>query len=206
MRLNVNNTRMELARLKKRLVVAERGHKLLKDKQDELMRRFLEIIEETRTLRAAVERDLSAILKRFIHVNSSMGQKRVFEALVLPSAHVTVGVKVVSILNVRVPEFTYAREGPLRCWGFAGTSGELDLSMAELAAIFGDMVRLAQNEKQAVLLADELVKTRRRVNALEYVLIPDIKETIRAITMKLEEMERSTLSRLMRVKEIVRAK
>jgi V/A-type H+-transporting ATPase subunit D len=206
MRLNVNSTRMELMRLKKRLIVAQRGHKLLKDKQDELMRRFMEIIEETRAIRVKVEEDLSHILKRFIHINSYMDPERVYEALVLPSVKIDLSVKVISIMNVKVPEITLKKEEPVRCYGYAGTSGELDLYLVDLGRIFGDMIRLAQNEKRAELLADDLVKTRRRVNALEYVLIPNIKETTRYITLKLDEMERSNLSRLMKVKDIVRAK
>jgi V/A-type H+-transporting ATPase subunit D len=206
MRLNVNSTRMELMRLKKRLVVAQRGHKLLKDKQDELMRRFMEIIEETRSIRAKIEKDLSDILKRFIHINSVMGPERVYEALVLPSVKINLNVRVISIMNVRVPEITFTQEGSVKCYGYAGTSGELDLYLTELGRIFGDMIRLAQNEKRAELLADALVGTRRRVNALEYVLIPNIKETIRYITIRLDEIERSNLSRLMKVKDIVRAK
>ena len=206
MRLNVNSTRMELMRLKKRLIVAQRGHKLLKDKQDELMRQFMEIIEETRTLRVKIENDLSMILKRFIHINSFMGPERVYEALVLPSVKIDLNVKVIPIMNVKMPEISYRQEGPIRCYGYAGTSGELDLYLTDLGRIFGDMIRLAQNEKRAELLVDELVKTRRRVNALEYVLIPNIKETVRYITIKLDEMERSNLSRLMKVKDIVRAK
>lgn len=206
MKLNVNSTRMELMRLKKRLIVAQRGHKLLKDKQDELMRQFMEIIEETRTIRAKIEKDLSDILKRFIHINSYMGSERVYEALVLPSVKIDLNVRVISIMNVKVPEITFKQEGSVRCYGYAETSGELDLYLIDLGRIFGDMIRLAQNEKRAELLADELVKTRRRVNALEYVLIPNIKETVRYITIKLDEMERSNLSRLMKVKDIVRAK
>ncbi len=206
MKLNVNSTRMELMRLKKRLIVAQRGHKLLKDKQDELMRRFTEIIDETRAIRVTVEKDLSNILKRFIHINSYMGPERVYEALVLPSVKIDLSVKVISFMNVKVPEMTLNQEGSLRCYGYAGTSGELDLYLIDLGRIFGDMIRLAQNEKRAELLADELVKTRRRVNALEYVLIPNIRETIRYITIRLDEIERSNLSRLMKVKDIVRAK
>jgi V/A-type H+-transporting ATPase subunit D len=197
---------MELMRLKRRLVVAQRGHKLLKDKQDELMRRFMEIIEATRSIRITVERDLSSILRRFIHINSYMGVDKVFEALLLPSLTVDIDVRMISIMSVKVPEIAYRQEGAIRCYGYAGTSGELDLYLADLGTIFGEMIRLAQNEKRAELLADEIVKTRRRVNALEYVLIPNIKETIRFITMKLDEMERSNLSRLMKVKDIVRAK
>jgi V/A-type H+-transporting ATPase subunit D len=206
MKLDVNSTRMELMRLKKRLAVAQRGHKLLKDKQDELMRQFMEIIEETRKMRATVEKELSGILKRFIHINSYMGPERVEEALVLPSIRMSLDVAVVSIMNVKVPKITFEEEGALRCYGYAGTSGELDLYLLELRELFKDMIRLAQNEKWAELLADELVKTRRRVNALEYVLIPNIEETVRYITIKLDEMERSNLSRLMKVKDIVRAK
>jgi len=193
-------------RLKRRLAVAQRGHKLLKDKQDELMRQFMEIIEETRKIRARVERDLSDILKRFIHINAFMGPARVEEALALPSVNIKMDVSVISIMNVKVPKITYEEEGELRCYGYAGTSGELDLYIMELRKLFADMITLAQNEKRAELLADELVKTRRRVNALEYVLIPNIEETVRFITIKLDEMERSTLSRLMKVKDIVRAK
>lgn len=206
MKLDVNSTRMELMRLKRRLAVAQRGHKLLKDKQDELMRRFMEIIEETRKIRARVERELSGVLKRFIHINSFMGKERVEEALALPSVKMKIDVNVVSIMNVKVPEITFEEEGDLICYGYAGTSGELDLYLIELRKLFGDMIRLARGEKWAELIADELVKTRRRVNALEYVLIPNIEETVRYITIKLDEMERSNLSRLMKVKDIVRAK
>ena len=206
MKLNVNSTRMELMRLKKRLVVAQRGHKLLKDKQDELMRRFMEIIVETRAIRVSVEKGLSNVLKRFIHISSFMGREKIEEALLLPSAAMKMDIRTVSIMNVKVPEIAFSQEGPLRCYGYAETSGELDLYVMEMRDIFSDLIRLAQNEKRVELLADELVKTRRRVNALEYVLIPNIKETVRYITIKLDEMERSNLSRLMKVKDIVRAK
>ena len=206
MKLDVNSTRMELMRLKRRLTVAQRGHKLLKDKQDELMRRFMEIIEETRKIRARVERELANVLKRFIHINSFMGPERVTEALALPSLKMSIDVKIISIMNVKVPDITFEIEGPIRCYGYVGTSGELDLYLMELKSLFADMIKLAQNEKRAELISDELVKTRRRVNALEYVLIPNIEETVRYITIKLDEMERSNLSRLMKVKDIVRAK
>ncbi len=206
MKLDVNSTRMELMRLKRRLNVARRGHKLLKDKQDELMRQFMEIIEETRKIRAKVERELSGVLGRFIHINSFMGPERVEEALALPSVKIEMAVSIMSIMNVKVPEISYKIEGPPKCYGYAGTSGDLDLYIVALRKLFSDMIKLAQNEKRAELLADELVKTRRRVNALEYVLIPNIEETVRYITIKLDEMERSNLSRLMKVKDIVRAK
>jgi V/A-type H+-transporting ATPase subunit D len=166
----------------------------------------MEIIDETRTIRAKIESDLSDILKRFIHINAYMGREKVFEALAMPSVKIDLAVKVISIMNVKVPEFEFSKTGDIHCYGYAGTSGELDLYLKDLGVIFERMVRLAQNEKRAELLAEELVRTRRRVNALEYVLIPNIRETIRYITLKLDEMERSNLSRLMKVKDIVRAK
>ena len=205
MKLEVNPTRMELLKLKKRLVLAQRGHKLLKDKQDELMKHLLEAISEIRSLRQRVEAELTKVNKRFLFAVAGMSRNAVEESFLLPGMKATVEVERTYLMNVRIPIFKYLTEGKIHCYGFVDTSGELDASLVYLEKILKDLFELAAKEKTIELLADELEKTRRRVNALEYVLIPNIEDTIRYITMKLAEIERSDLSRLMRVKEIVRA-
>lgn len=205
MKLEVNPTRMELLKLKKRLVLAQRGHKLLKDKQDELMKRLLEAISEIRSLRQRVETELTKVNKRFLFAVAGMSRNAVEESFLLPGMKVTVEVERTYLMNVRIPTFKCLTEGKIHCYGFVDTSGELDASLVYLEKILKDLFELAAKEKTIELLADEIEKTRRRVNALEYVLIPNIEDTIRYITMKLAEIERSDLSRLMRVKEIVRA-
>jgi V/A-type H+-transporting ATPase subunit D len=197
---------MQLLRLRRRLTIAFRGHKLLKDKRDELMRQFMELIKDIREIRERVESALEMAFKRFIHVSSSMPPERIEEALMFPGKRITLNTSTVNIMSVRVPQFTLEAEGDIRCYGYATTSGELDNSLLYIEEILSEMIYLAQKEKQMELLAEEIVRTRRRVNALEYILIPNLQETIRYITMKLNEMERSNLSRLMKVKDIVREK
>jgi len=194
---------MQLLRLRKRLTLARRGHKLLKDKQDELMRRFMEVVETVRGMRGEVEDHLAEAFHRFLLARSVMRDEAVENALVLPSRRVNVRVDTKRVLNVQVPVFEVEEEGKIHCYGFADTSGELDLSLIELDRVVRQLVELAQAEKTLELLADEIEKTRRRVNALEYILIPSFEETIKYITMKLSEMERSNLTRLMRIKEMV---
>ncbi len=205
MRLDVHPTRMELLRLKRRLVVARRGHKLLRDKQDELMRQFMDLIKDVREIRGAVEKALEQAFQRFLFVSSTMARAYLEEAVGFPSK--TIGLKISrrSVMNISVPEMEPTVQGQMRCYGFATTSPELDVSLHALDRVVGEMIALAQKEKWMQLLAEEIVRTRRRVNALEYILIPNLEETIKYITMKLNELERSNLSRLMRVKEIVRA-
>ena len=205
MRLEVNPTRMELLRLKKRLVMARRGHKLLKDKQDELMRQFMDLIKDIREIRTAVEKALEQAFRRFLLVSSAMSKAYLEEAVGFPSKTIALNVSRRTVMNIAVPEMQPTVEGEIGCYGFATTSSELDSSLHALDQVVGEMIVLAQKEKWMQLLGEEIVRTRRRVNALEYILIPNLEETIKYITMKLSELERSNLSRLMRVKEIVRA-
>ena len=204
MLLAANPTRMHLLRLKKRLKLAVRGHKLLKDKQDELMRRFMHLVKQIGGMRQEVEKELQQAFGRFTLARSVMSKASLEEALTLPSKRLEVGVTTQRIMNVSVPVFEPKAEGRIFCYGFAHTSGELDISLRSLDAVLLQLIELAQAEKTMKLLADEIDRTRRRVNALEYTLIPSLEETIKYITMKLEEMERSNLTRLMKIKEMVR--
>lgn len=205
--INVNPTRMELTNIKKKLVTARRGHKLLKDKRDELMRRFLELVRENQELRIKVE---DGIRKANLHMAlaaSEMSDETLSVALMMPSQKMNLEVSQKNIMSVNVPEFIpklkTASENEIYSYGYAFTSGELDTAVKSLADIMPDMLRLAEVEKTCQLLASEIEKTRRRVNALEHVLIPDYVDTIRYITMKLDENERSTTSRLMKVKDMM---
>ena len=177
MTLAVSATRMQLLRLRKRLAIARRGHKLLKDKQDEMMRQFMELVKSVKGMRAQVEDQLQAAFQSFLLARSTMPDQLVEEAICLPGMH----------LSLKV-------------------SQRQDISLRFLGGVLEQSLKLAEAEKTMQLLADDIEKTRRRVNALEYTLIPDLIETIRYITMKLSEMERSNLSRLMRIKNIIRAK
>lgn len=205
MKLQAAATRMELLRLKKRLVMARRGHKLLKDKRDELMKRLMEFIEELKDKRIEVEKEITDIHKRFLFAVASISEHMLEEALLLPRMKFSLSISSRLLMNVRIPVFEPVVEGKIHSYGFFGTSGELDESLLLLQRIVEKLVDLAQREKAVALLADEIERTRRRVNALEYVLIPSLEETIKTISMKLSEIERADLNRLMRVKEVVRA-
>ncbi|MDD4297333.1 MAG: V-type ATP synthase subunit D [Ruminiclostridium sp.] len=206
-RMNVSPTRMVLTGLKKRLKTAKRGHKLLKDKRDELMKKFLDIVRENKRLREEVEEKLNIVHSRFVMARAVMNTELVEEALMFPKTEVNLNASTRNIMSVDVPvlEFTTGDnlEGDIYPYGFANTTGELDEAIATLSALTPDLLKLAEIEKSAQLLADEIEKTRRRVNALEYVLIPDLEETIKYITMKLDENERSNLTRLMKVKDMM---
>jgi V/A-type H+-transporting ATPase subunit D len=204
MRLNVSATRMQLLRLRKRLAIARRGHKLLKDKQDELMRQFMELVKSVKGLRSEVEQGLYEAFQSFLLARSTMPDQLVEEAISMPSMRLRLKVGQRQIMNVRIPVLQPSVEGTIRCYGYVGTSGDLDIALHFLGGVLEQSLKLAEAEKTLQLLADEIEKTRRRVNALEYTLIPNLAETIRYITMKLSEMERSNLSRLMRVKSIIR--
>ena len=205
MKLDVNATRMVLLRLKRRVALARRGHKLLKDKQDELMRRLMDLVRTIRELRERVERELTETVHRFLFARASMDPEAVEEAFLIPKKEVSLEVKKRSLMNIKVPLFEEVFSGEIYCYGFANTSGELDASLLALDRVLEHLIDLAEKEKTLQLLADEIESTRRRVNALEYILIPNLDETIRYIRMKLAEIERGDLTRLMRVKEIVRA-
>lgn len=205
-RLNVNPTRMELTRLKKRLFTARRGHKLLKDKRDELMKQFLEMAKKNREFRREVEAALGRAYDNFIIARAVMSSESLEEALMYPKQSVSVSVSTKNVMSVNVPQFdfqTEGAEGNIYAYGLADTSGELDSAVMTLSEVFPKMLELAQLEKAATLLAQEIEKTRRRVNALEHVMIPQLEETIKFITMKLEENERGNITRLMKVKDMM---
>ncbi|MGQ9631490.1 MAG: V-type ATP synthase subunit D [bacterium] len=202
--LNVNPTRMELLNLRRRLVVSRRGHRLLKDKQDELMRRFMELIDQIRGLREEVERSLQEAHIQFIIARAMISRAMVEEALLLPKEKPTIKMETGRIMNVVVPRIELEYTGDTQSYGYASTTGDLDLSLAKYAETLPLMVRLANIEKAMEMMADEIERTRRRVNALEYVVIPNLEETIKYIGMKLSEDERGNLVRLMKIKDIVR--
>jgi V/A-type H+-transporting ATPase subunit D len=205
--MRVNPTRMELTRLKKRLIVARRGHKLLKDKRDELMKKFLEMVRKNKELREKVEEMLMEVHSNFLIARAVMSAEVLEEALMLPKQSVALEVGKQNIMSVEVPVLDYKTEsddtGDIFPYGFISTSGELDGAISTLAEVLPYMLELASREKASQLLAQEIEKTRRRVNALEYVLIPQLTETIKYITMKLDESERGNLTRLMKVKDMM---
>lgn len=207
MRLNVNPTRMELSRLKKRLKTAVRGHKLLKDKQDELMKKFINLVKKNNDLRIKVEEELQGSLKEFMMAKAVMGSEAVEEAIIMPTEKVSLEVSRKNIMSVNVPVMNFIREGnegaSIYPYGYATTTGELDTSIKKLYEVLPHLLELAEVEKACQLMADEIEKTRRRVNALEYVMIPQLEETIKYITMKLDENERGNLTRLMKVKTMI---
>ena len=204
MRLAVNATRMELLRLRKRIALARRGHKLLKDKQDELMKRFMGLVTQIKELRLSVEEELEQAFKRFLVARAVGGGEVVETAVSMPTRETRVEVGRQQVMNLVVPVFELKSEGKVASYGLATTPAELDTALMAMEKALGRMVELASKEKALELIGDEIARTRRRVNALEYVLIPNLEETIRYVSMKLSEMERGNLTRLMRVKEIVR--
>ena len=206
-RMNVNPTRMMLTSLKKRLKTATRGHKLLKDKRDELMKEFLELARENGRLRKEVEESLSGVYRNFSVASAMMSQEVMEESLMFPKQGVLLEVENKNIMSVDVPFFgfktTAEDQTNIFPYGFDRTSGELDNAVGALSDLFPALLELAAKEKQTQLLAAELEKTRRRVNALEYVMIPKLQATIKYIQMKLDENERGNQTRLMKVKDMM---
>jgi V/A-type H+-transporting ATPase subunit D len=202
--LTVKPTRMELSGLKKRLKVAVRGHKLMKDKRDELVRRFIVFIRRNKELREQVEEKLGAAMKAFVLARASMSDAEVEEALAYPARPVSVKIGTGSVLSIKVPKLELKISEDFRYpYGFATTSAELDEAVQSFSQLLPLLVELAEVEKTCNRLADEIEKTRRRVNALEYVMIPQFEGAIRQITMKLDENERGNLTRLMKTKEML---
>lgn len=205
--LNVNPTRMELTNLKRKLATARRGHKLLKDKRDELMRRFLDMVRENKALRIEVEEGIRKANDAMSVAGCVMSDKSLDVALMLPRQEMQLEVSEKNIMSVMIPVFDVksktADENDIYSYGFAETSGELDDAVKALSNIMPKLIRLAELEKSCRLMADEIEKTRRRVNALEHVMIPQYEETIKFIAMKLDENERSTTTRLMKVKDMM---
>ena len=203
----VNPTRMELTRLKKKLQTAVKGHKLLKDKRDELMREFLDLVRVNMELRKKVEAGIRAANVNFVVARADMSEEILQSALMVPKQGVELGVGSRNVMSVDVPVFSYKTrtpdEGDIYPYGFAFTSAELDGAVRSLSDVFPDMLKLAEVEKSCRLMAAEIEKTRRRVNALEHVIIPDTRAGIRYISMKLDENERSTQIRLMKVKDMM---
>lgn len=202
---NVNATRMELLRLKKRLNLAWRGHKLLKDKRDELMRQLLEVIDEVKELRLSIEKEFQSIVERFVLARASMGPYQVEQELLLPVKKISVSISKRNIIGVHVPVYAKEVSGDIIPYGYMNTSGEMDIALNDFDKSIENLLDLAEKEKAVQLMAMEIEETRRRVNVLEYKLIPSIIETIRFITMKLDEIERSNTVRLMKVRDIVRS-
>ena len=199
-------TRMVLKQLKARLKTARRGHKLLKDKRDEMMRQFMDIVKRNKELRKTVEQGLTDAFAALQVASSIMSPEMLEQALLYPRQGVELDVSYKNIMSVNVPIYNYSTQGgnaDVFPYGFAQTSGELDDALESLSRVFEDMLKLAEAEKSTQLLAEEIEKTRRRVNALEYVMIPDLEKNIKYITMKLEENENATKVRLLKVKEMV---
>jgi len=203
--LEVNATRMELLRLRKRLRLARRGYDLLKRKQDELMRQFLEFVERIGDLRKEIEDKLAVAHRGFLMSRSVMDRESMEEAIMFPNQRLTLNVATLPVMNLRLPQFDVKSQGKVHSYGLMNTSAELDAALGAYSELLPEMLRLAEIERSVELLASEIETTRRRVNALEYILIPNLEDTIKYITMRLDEMERSNLSRLMKVKEIVRS-
>lgn len=207
--LNVNPTRMELTNLKRKLTTARRGHKLLKDKRDELMRRFLELVRENKALRVEVENEIKKANVAMETARSTMSDKALDVALMLPTQEMSLEVTEKNVMSVMIPvfdvKFRTADENDIYSYGFALTPGELDDAVKAYSDAMPKLLKLAEIEKSCQLMAYEIEKTRRRVNALEHVMIPQYEETIRFITMKLDENERSTTTRLMKVKDMMLA-
>lgn len=203
----VNPTRMELTRLKKKLATAMKGHKLLKDKRDELMRQFLDMVRENKALRENVERGIKNANMNFMLANAVMRSEVTKTALMAPKQSVSIDVSKRNVMSVEIPVFDCKTRtsdtNDIYSYGLGFTSSDLDFAVKSLSEVFPDMLRLAEIEKSCRLMAAEIEKTRRRVNALEHVVIPETQESIKYITMKLDENERSTQIRLMKVKDMM---
>ncbi len=203
--IQLNPTRMEMKKLQTRYITARRGHKLLKDKRNELMRQFLVVVREDKKLREQVEAKLATAYGSFSVASAVSSPEMLREALIMPRKEGSLDVSYKNMMSVTVPVFDYKTEGESGAmnYGMAFTSGELDSSIKELGEVMQELVRMAELEKTAQLLAEEIEKTRRRVNALEYIMMPRYLEGIKRIKMKLEENERGNLTRLMKVKDMM---
>lgn len=201
---HVNPTRMELTRLKRQLATAKRGHKLLKDKQDEMVRQFMLIIKKNKALREEVEAELSKIIKSFSSAQLKISREGIYEALMVPSKAAKIEVGVNNVMNIKTPTVKFVDTGEIDLtYGFAFTPSELDGSILALSKLLHKFIELAGLDKACDMLASEIEKTRRRVNAIEYIMIPNMEENIKYIIQKLDDNERSNIIRLMKSKEII---
>ncbi|NMA90961.1 MAG: V-type ATP synthase subunit D [Amphibacillus sp.] len=205
-RLDVKPTRMELSKLKDRLAISTRGHKLLKDKQDELMRQFISLIRENNELRSAVEQELTEAMRAFVVAKSLLNEAFIEELFAVPNTTVSLDIQEKNIMSVIVPQMNFTVDEsviePEMQYGFLNSNSELDQAIERIKTILPKLLKLSEIEKTCQLMADEIEKTRRRVNALEYLKIPELKETIYYIEMKLEENERANITRIMKVKDM----
>ncbi len=204
-RLQVNPTRMSLMDLKRRTVSATRGHKLLKDKQDGLMKQFMAIIRDAKRLREQVEAELGIAFRSFLLASAWMSDAQMGNALSSPQANMKLTVETKNVMSVKIPVFSLQRHGTIRTYGYAGTNALLDSAINAFEKAFDTLIRLAEIEKQAENMAIELETTRRRVNALQYKMIPDLQDTVKYIRMKLDEAERGAIIGIMRVKAQIQA-
>ena len=205
MEQNINATRMELLRLRRRVALAVRGHRLLSEKRDEISRQLIQIARDLKSLRKRVEKELLETTRRFMMARATMEPEDIRAALEVPTKKFSLAISLASIMSVKVPRLAKEIEGEIMCYGFATTSGEMDVALRALERAFDSLIELAEKEKQAQLLATELQMTRRRVNVLEHVVIPELHDTIRYINSKLGEAERDNTSRLMKIADIIRA-
>lgn len=203
--LNVSATRMENLRLRKRVALATRGHRLLSQKRDEISRQLVKIAMLIKPLRERVEKELLETTRRFMMARATMEPEAMCAAIEVPTKKFSLTINFASIMSVKVPELAKEISGDIMCYGFSTTSGELDVALRALERAFDSLIELAEREKQAQLLATELQSTRRRVNVLEHVVIPEIQETIKYIYSKLGEAERDNASRLMKIADIIRS-
>lgn len=200
---NVTATRMSLLGLKNQSKVAQRGHKLLKDKQDGLMQEFLMIIRKAKDLRIEVEKALREANKSFLRAQAIMPKAFLQNTLAVPSQKLSLSVKTKNVMSVKIPEFSLKVSGNALAYGFDQTRSELDIAILEFSKVLEILIQLAEIEKAAENLANEIEKTRRRVNALEHRLIPDIEDTLRFIQMKLGETERAAIVQVMAIKNMI---
>ncbi len=196
---------MELLSLRKRVGLALRGHRLLSQKRDEICRQLVQIARDLKSLRSKVEQELLETTRRFMMARATMEPEHIAAALEVPTKRFKLVMSFASIMSVRVPKLAKEIEGDIMCYGFSGTSGEMDIALRALERAFDSLIELAEKEKQCQLLATELQSTRRRVNVLEHVVIPETQETIKYIYAKLGEAERDNISRLMKIADIIRA-
>jgi V/A-type H+-transporting ATPase subunit D len=201
---NINATRMELLHLRRRVELAKRGHHLLSEKRDELSRQLIQVAREIQPLRKRVEAELLETCRRFMLARATMEPEHTKAALAVPTKKLSLAVDFGRVMNVKVPQLGKEISGEIICYGFATTSGELDVALMALERAFDSLIELAEKEKQARLLATELQMTRRRVNVLEHVVIPEMHETIKYIVDKLNEAERDNTTRLMKITDIIR--
>jgi V/A-type H+-transporting ATPase subunit D len=195
---------MELLSLKRRVALAVRGHRLLSEKRDEISRQLVQIARDLKSLRKRVEQELLETTRRFMMARATMEPEHITAALEVPTKRFSLAINFASIMSVKVPELAKQIEGDIVCYGFGTTSGEMDIALRALERAFDSLIELAEKEKQCQLLANELQSTRRRVNVLEHVVIPETQETIKYINSKLGEAERDNISRLMKITDIIR--